>query len=110
MVEKLDAALADFEHHPTRMAHPLAGGPLETPANGLDLLSPPFLLQNPTLEPLAQVVSQHAQTEEHGVGFELTTGHALHAEASLEFLDAVLAGRAAPRVPFQGVGAGGVGP
>ena len=49
-------------------------------------------------------VRDDANAEEGGIGGKLPAGHALHAKANLQFLDAVLGYLAALPIPDQGVG------
>ncbi len=64
---------------------------IQPPADCFHLMLPPSLRQGMRSEHHKQVVCQHPDAEEHSVGCKLTAGHALHAKAQLELLDAVLA-------------------
>ncbi len=50
---------------------------------------------------LPHVMGDHADAKERGIGCKLPAGHALHAKADFQFLDAVLGYLAALAIPHQ---------
>lgn len=84
------------------MTHHLARQVKQAPTHRRHLVAQPVSAQNRMLEQNEQVVGDDADAEERGIRGELSAGHALHAEADLQFLDAVLGHLAALAVPDQG--------
>lgn len=60
-----------------------------TPAHGGYLLALFVLAQDGMPEEREQIAGDHTDTEEAGIGFELSAGHALHAKADLKLHHAV---------------------
>ena len=82
------------------MADDLARRLKQPPARGLHLRPLPSASKRIGTKAEKQIVGQHPDGKEYGVGLERTTGHVLHAEADFQILDAVLAGVAAPSMDF----------
>jgi len=104
------------------MAGDMGGNLIKPPADRLHLIFIPLLWQHMCFEHHKQVVRHRPDTEKHGIGRKLTAGHppgeplllrttgisfghnspsAFHAEAQLEFLDAILAVFAAQAIPVH---------
>ncbi len=83
------------------MACDATGDLIQPPADRLRLMPSPRLWQRMRPEHHEQIVGQHPDAEEHGIGGKLTAGHVLHAKAQLEFLDAVLAVLAPHVIPVH---------
>jgi hypothetical protein len=83
------------------MPHDLARRLKQPPAHGLHLCVLPSASERHAAKPKIQIVGQHTDCEEHGVGLECPARHVFHAEADLQIFDAVFAGVAAFEIPFH---------
>jgi len=103
-VEQVEVLVGDLQHPGTSMPHELAWQVKQAPAHGGDLMALPTLAESGMLEKDEEIVRDDANAEEGGIGGKLPAGHARHAKANLQFLDAVLGYLAALPIPDQGVG------
>lgn len=94
----------DLQHPRPGMPDHLAREVKQTPAYGGHFVPPPVRIECGLFEQDEQVVRDDADAEEGGIGGKLPAGHALHAEADLQFLDPVLGDFAALAIPDQSVG------
>ena len=75
----------------------------QAPAHVGGLVTLSIHVQGGMLEQDEQIVSDDADTKESGIGGKLPAGHAFHAKADLQFLDAVFGDLAPLALPGQGV-------
>ena len=102
-LQEAEALPGNLENEGTGVADDLAGDCLEAEPDALDLATGEGGWQGMGKKELVEVVGQHAEGEEGGVGLALATGLALQAEAGLDLLDAVLAVLASRSVPDENV-------
>lgn len=83
------------------MTHQLTRQVKQAPAHGCHFVALPVSAQDRTLEQNEQVMGDHADTEEGGIGCQLPARHTLHTKADLQFLDAIFGYFAPLAIPNQ---------
>ncbi len=91
----------DLQGPGTGMADKAARYLKQPPAHRGDAMPLPALAQSRMLEQHKEVMGDDADPEESGIGAFLATGHAFHAKADFEFLDAIFGMLSPLAVPDQ---------